>query len=228
MLDDGTTPVLLISAGIGLTPVLAMLHRLADEHATREVWWIHTTHDADSHAFSAEAAELLHQLPSAHSLVYYTTPAEPLGPDSAVRAGRLTGEVIADLGLPVDATAYVCGPEAFMDDVVAALGRVGLDPARIHTERFGSRSRINPGVVADGRASAAPATGSSRHRSGGDLRPLRAHDRVVGELRLRARARRGLRRTDAVVVPHRRLPHLRHGGAVRRGVVRRAAARAAR
>ena len=55
--------------------------------------------------------------------------------------------MIGHLGLPVDATAYVCGPEAFMDDLVAALGRVGLDPACIHTERFGTRSRINPGVV---------------------------------------------------------------------------------
>ncbi len=94
--------------------------------------------------FAAEAADLLGPAAVGRTLVYYTTPAEPLAPDSGVRAGRLTGEVIADLGLPVDATAYVCGPEAFMDDVVAALGRVGLDPGRIHTERFGSRSRDQP------------------------------------------------------------------------------------
>jgi ferredoxin-NADP reductase len=148
VLDEGTDPVLLISAGIGLTPVLAMLHRLASERNTREVAWIHTTHDADSHAFSAEVADLLSRLPSAHSLVYYTTPAQPLASDSGVRAGRLTAEVIAGLGLPADANAYVCGPESFMDDVAAALAGVGIDPARIHTERFGSRSPINPGVVA--------------------------------------------------------------------------------
>ncbi|WP_027861675.1 MOSC and FAD-binding oxidoreductase domain-containing protein [Marmoricola sp. URHB0036] len=147
VLEPGSTPVLLISAGIGLTPVLGMLHRLVDERATREVWWIHTTHDEHSHALATEAADLVSELPAARSLVYYTTPVEPLGPDSAVKAGRVTGEVIAGLDLPVDATAYVCGPEVFMDDVVAALGRVGLQPARIHTERFGSRARINPGVV---------------------------------------------------------------------------------
>ena len=78
MLDEGSEPVLLVSAGIGQTPLLAMLHRLASEHSRREVWWIHTTHDADSHAFSAEVADLLGRLPSAHSLVYYTTPAQPL------------------------------------------------------------------------------------------------------------------------------------------------------
>jgi ferredoxin-NADP reductase/MOSC domain-containing protein YiiM len=153
VLDDGADPVLLISAGIGLTPVLAMLHRLASEHSTRDVWWLHTTHDAASHAFSSEVIALLGRLPSSHSLVYYTTPAAPLAPDSGIRSGRLTAEVIAGLGLPSDASAYLCGPETFMDDVAAALAGAGLDPARVHTERFGSRSPINPGVV---RADAPP------------------------------------------------------------------------
>ncbi|WP_426565061.1 MOSC domain-containing protein [Angustibacter sp. McL0619] len=147
VLDEGSEPVLLISAGIGQTPMLAMLHRLASERSTRAVWWIHTTHDADSHAFSAEVADLLGRLPSAHSLVYYTTPAQPLAPDSDLRTGRLTAEVIAGLSLPADAHAYLCGPQAFMDDVAAALASVGIGPGRIHTERFGSRSPINPGVV---------------------------------------------------------------------------------
>ena len=153
VLGESTNPVLLISAGIGLTPVLAMLHRLASEDSTRDVWWIHTTHDADSHAFSAEASDLLGRLSSAHSLVYYTTPSHPLASDSGIRTGRLTADVVAGLGLPVDANAYVCGPEQFMDDVAAALAALGIAPARIHTERFGSRSPINPGVV---RADAPP------------------------------------------------------------------------
>ncbi len=147
VLDGETDPVLLISAGIGLTPVLAMLHRLANEGSTRVVWWIHTTHDAESHAFSAEVTDLLGRLTSAHSLVYYTTPRHPLAADSVIRAGRLTADVVAGLGLPANAHAYVCGPEPFMDDVAAALAGVGIDPARIHTERFGSRSPVNPGVV---------------------------------------------------------------------------------
>ena len=147
VLDGGTGPVLLVSAGIGVTPVLAMLQRLAGEGSTREVWWIHTTHDAASHAFSVEAADLLGRLPSAHSLVSYTTPSVPPAPDSGVRAGRLTADVVAGLGLPAEASAYVCGPEAFMDDVAAALTGVGIDPDRIHTERFASRSSVNPGVV---------------------------------------------------------------------------------
>ncbi len=148
VLDEGSGPVLLISAGIGLTPLLSMLHRLASGPSLREVWWIHTTHDAGSLALSAEVDELISRLPSAHSHVFYTTPAQPVAADSSVRAGRLTKEEITGLGLPVDATAYVCGPESFMDGVAAALAGSGIDPARIHTERFGSRPAINPGVVA--------------------------------------------------------------------------------
>ena len=140
---EGSGPVLLVSAGIGVTPLLAMLHRLADETSPREVWWINTTHDAHTHAMAAEAADLLGRLPAAHSLVYYTAPDLPPAPDSGIRIGRLTAPVIADLGLPTDATAYVCGPESYMSDVTAALQEVGIDPREIHTERFGSRSAIN-------------------------------------------------------------------------------------
>lgn len=136
VLDDGLAPVVLISAGIGMTPVLAMLHGLADAGSRREVWWIHTTRDADSLAFSAEVDDLLGRLPSVHSFVRFTS-----------SEGRLGRAVIADLGLPSDADAYVCGPESFMDDITAALVDAGLDPGRVHTERFGSRAAINPGVV---------------------------------------------------------------------------------
>ncbi|MFZ2013350.1 MAG: MOSC domain-containing protein, partial [Nocardioides sp.] len=50
VLAEGSGPVLLVSAGIGVTPLLAMLHQLADETSLREVWWIHTTRDAHTHA----------------------------------------------------------------------------------------------------------------------------------------------------------------------------------
>ncbi len=147
VLDDGNTTVLLVSAGIGQTPVLAMLHHLASEGSPREVWWIHTTHDLETHAFAAEVAALVERLPAARSVVYYTTPDRPVDGTAGVRTGRLTADVLAGLHLPVDATAFVCGPPRFMDDVSAALVRVGIPAERVHTERFGSRAPINPGVV---------------------------------------------------------------------------------
>jgi ferredoxin-NADP reductase/MOSC domain-containing protein YiiM len=148
VLAEGAEPVLLISAGIGLTPVLAMLYRLANDHSTREVWWLHTARDPEGSAFAAEVTELLSRLPQAHRLTSYTAPGRILGLDPDVRVGRLTAEVLSGLGLPSDADAYVCGPVPFMDDITAALRKIGLDPNRVHTERFGSVSAINPGLVA--------------------------------------------------------------------------------
>ena len=147
VLGAGTNPVLLISAGIGVTPVLAMLYQLAAQRSTRAVWWIHTTHDALTHVFAAEANDLIRSLPNARSLVYYTAPDQPPPVDSGITVGRLSAALIEGLGVPTDASAYICGPEKFMDEVSSALTEVGLEPARIHMERFGSRAPINPGVV---------------------------------------------------------------------------------
>jgi ferredoxin-NADP reductase len=142
VLDDSSDPLLLVSAGIGVTPVLAMLHELARLRSSRDVWWIHTTRDPNTHTFSAEASALVAGLPSAHQVVHYS------GAD-----GRMTEETLAALGLPAGARAYVCGPEPFMDDATGWL--LGLGVAEVHTERFGSRPPLNPGVV--------PAIASSPH-----------------------------------------------------------------
>ena len=72
VLTDSRNPVLLISAGIGVTPVLAMLHQLAAMASTRDVWWIHTARDATQHPFADEAHRLLVSLPRAHEHIFYT------------------------------------------------------------------------------------------------------------------------------------------------------------
>jgi ferredoxin-NADP reductase len=149
VLDSGTNPVALVSAGVGVTPVLAMLHQLATQRTARQVWWVHTTHDASTHAFAVEAGDLLGSLADVRAFVFYTAPSEPPPSDSGISVGRLTAEVIASLQVPSEASAFVCGPEQFMDDVVAALQVAGLAPARLHTERFGARAPINPGVVGE-------------------------------------------------------------------------------
>ncbi|MEV4127320.1 MOSC and FAD-binding oxidoreductase domain-containing protein [Nocardia sp. NPDC049707] len=139
VLTAGTEPVLLISAGVGVTPVLAMLHQLAAHRSNRDVWWLHTAHNSDEQAFADEAHQLLRSLPTAHEHVFHTAPAAGITPH------RLTGKTLADLGLPTDATAYLCGPQRFMTDIREALTE--LEITRIHTELFGTRTPINPGVT---------------------------------------------------------------------------------
>ena len=149
-LNEGEGPVLLLSAGIGVTPVLSMLHALVQMHSTREVWWLHGARDGSEHPFAVEAQTLLTRLTHSRSEIVYSRPAanDHQGAEYAIR-GRLSAELINNLELPRDADAYLCGPVAFMADLRAALASYGLDPARIHIETFGAEAALTPGIAAE-------------------------------------------------------------------------------
>jgi ferredoxin-NADP reductase/MOSC domain-containing protein YiiM len=151
ILDPGPGPVLLISAGIGVTPVLAMLHQLAARRTPREVWWIHGARRPQEHPFAAEAHSLLGSLPNAREHVFYSaaTPAERHRAHAA--AGRLTKDELADLTPSATADAYICGPASFMADMQQALTGLGVDPARIHTELFAALPPLTPGLTGQDR-----------------------------------------------------------------------------
>jgi ferredoxin-NADP reductase/MOSC domain-containing protein YiiM len=136
ILGVGTGPVLLISAGIGLTPVLAMLHELAASRSERDVWWIHGARGPREHPLAAEAHALLASLPYAREHVFYSA-----------TSGRLSKDKLLALDVPADASAYICGPGSFMTDMRDALTAIGLDLARIRTEVFGALASINPGLT---------------------------------------------------------------------------------
>ena len=149
ILDQTHAPVLLMSAGIGATPVLAMLHALAKEHSDREIWWLQGARSSRDHAFAAEARALLASLPNVRTHVCYSRP----GPDDLEgrdfdNAGRLTASLLAELAPPRDAEAYLCGPIPFMDDISAGLAAMGIDASRIHTEPFGPAPGLTPGIAA--------------------------------------------------------------------------------
>src|SRR5262249_19846889 len=93
-LTDGSGPVVLISAGIGITPILAMLHALSAAGSAREIWWLHTTRSHETQAFATEVTNLIDSLPHARQLVFFTQ-----------KQGRLDRAAIADLRLPPGATA---------------------------------------------------------------------------------------------------------------------------
>jgi ferredoxin-NADP reductase/MOSC domain-containing protein YiiM/ferredoxin len=149
VLNQGNTPVLLISAGIGATPVLAMLHALAQERSDREIWCLYSARDGREHPFATEARALLASLPNVRAHVYYSRPgpADLEGRDFD-SAGRLTASLVAELNPPSDAEAFLCGPTTFMDDISAGLAALGFDVSRIHTEPFGPRAGFTPGIAA--------------------------------------------------------------------------------
>jgi len=148
-LNEGDGPVVLLSAGVGVTPVLSMLYALVQMHSTREVWWLHGARDGSEHPFAMEARTLLAGLTHSRSEIAYSRPAasDHQGVEYAIR-GRLSAELINNLELPRDADAYLCGPVSFMADLRAALASYGLDPARIHIETFGAEAALTPGIAA--------------------------------------------------------------------------------
>ncbi len=147
VLDDAITPLLLISAGIGVTPVLSMLHHLTSRHSQRDIWWIHGSRVPREHPLAAEAHTLLEELPNTHEHIYYSAanPHDRRGAHAS--PGRLTRVVLGRLGVPLDASAFVCGPAPFMADIHDALIDLGIQLARIHTEHFQALPSITPGVT---------------------------------------------------------------------------------
>jgi ferredoxin-NADP reductase/MOSC domain-containing protein YiiM len=149
ILRPGQAPVLLISAGVGATPVLAMLHALAAERSGREVWWLHGARNRAEEPFAAESRSLLAALARGHRHICYSQPGPGDVPGRDYQtAGRLSASVLAALDLPRDADAYLCGPAGFMAEVSAALADLGADTARIHTEIFGTVPAQTPGITA--------------------------------------------------------------------------------
>ena len=146
-LRQGDLPVVLLSAGVGVTPVMAMLHALAAHGSPRQVWWIYAARNRRDHPFAREARELLAKLPYARSYVQYSRPdaTDRLGVDYDA-AGRLSVAVLEKLGVPREADFFLCGPAAFLDDFTAGLAGWGVVQERIHTEIFGSGKSITPGI----------------------------------------------------------------------------------
>jgi len=140
--------VVLISAGVGVTPVLAMLHALAAEASPREIWWLYGARNRDDHPFAEEALNLIKSLPSAKSYVEYSRPGleDRVGLDFDA-AGRIGTEVLQKIGVPHDADFYLCGPAAFMDDLTAGLKAWGVADDRVHGEIFGPSKAITPGIA---------------------------------------------------------------------------------
>ncbi|WP_433475621.1 MOSC domain-containing protein [Spirillospora sp. CA-142024] len=147
VLDAGAGPVLLVSAGIGLTPVLSMLHELAAHSRDREVWWIHGARRPQEHPLAVEAHTLLASLPHGHEHIFYSAATDGERRAAGGGAGRLTKDKLVALSIPATATAYVCGPASFMADMTDALTTAGIDPSRIRTELFGALPAINPGLA---------------------------------------------------------------------------------
>ena len=159
-LQPGEGPVVFLSAGIGATPVLAMLLALAAAKSPRQVWWLHGARDRGEHPFAEEVRAAVKVLPRARSHIRYSAPGPGDRPGIDFDApGRLGAAVLAELGVPRDADFYLCGPAAFMADLPTGLAGWGVPNNRVYTETFGAGPSRTPGIAAAPQKPPHPPTG---------------------------------------------------------------------
>ncbi len=147
-LRPGDAPVVLLSAGIGATPVLAMLHSLSAAGSRREIWWIYGARNRAEHPFAKESRGLLQTLVNSRCHVVYSkpNPEDESGVDFD-SVGHVDTPLLDRLGVARDADFYLCGPPSFLTQLTAGLKTWGVDAARIHAEAFGPEKPITPGIT---------------------------------------------------------------------------------
>jgi ferredoxin-NADP reductase/MOSC domain-containing protein YiiM len=148
ILKTDDRPVVLLSAGIGATPVLAMLYALALAGSTRQVLWLHAARDREHHPFAAEVQRLMLALPHGRSYVCYSRPdvRDKMGKDFDA-IGHISRSVFDDIDVPREAVVYLCGPNSFMTDMKAELSSFGVALQQIYIEMFNGGESMTPGVV---------------------------------------------------------------------------------
>lgn len=134
---DARTPVVLLSAGVGLTPMLSMLNQLLDKDHEAEIRWLHACEHGALHAFGEEIREKSRQHARLESRVWYREPtAQDVQGKDYDFAGTLDIERVSAL-IPANAHFYFCGPIPFMKSVKDQLSRLGVPADKLHYEVFG-------------------------------------------------------------------------------------------
>ncbi|NML54112.1 hemin transporter [Streptomyces sp. R302] len=131
VLDDADTPLVLVSAGIGCTPMVSMLEHLASTTPTRPVTVLHADRSPADHALRADTRRLVGTLPNARATFWYEHGAVE---EPGSQAGLMD---LSTLELSTDASVYLCGPLPFMREVRAQLLRGGIPARTIRYEVFG-------------------------------------------------------------------------------------------
>ena len=141
-------PLVLLSAGVGVTPVMSMLHSLVAERSQREIWWIYGTRNGVDHPFAEESCSLLKQLSRGQRYIVYSRPAaiDQVGADFDA-PGHIDAALLERIGVPGSSDFYLCGPPSFLQNLRAGLRNWGVPAENVHTEIFGALDAITPGMA---------------------------------------------------------------------------------
>ena len=147
-LRPGDDPVVLLSAGVGATPVMSMLHALAAEKSQRQIRWIYGAHNRVNHPFAEESRFLLKQLSRGKSYIMYSRPAaaDSVGNDFDA-SGHIDVALLDRIGVTPNSDFYLCGPSSFLGNMRDGLRNWGVLAENVHTEIFGALEDITPGMA---------------------------------------------------------------------------------
>jgi ferredoxin-NADP reductase len=147
-LRPGQSPVVLLSAGVGATPVMSMLHALAAGKSQREIWWIYGARNRAEHPFAEESRSLVKHLSRARGYVVYSKPTaiDKVGADFDA-PGHVDTALLEKIGVPQASDFYLCGPPSFLQNMSDGLRNWGVPAGNVHTEIFGSLESITPGMA---------------------------------------------------------------------------------
>ncbi|GAA0711995.1 MOSC domain-containing protein [Dactylosporangium roseum] len=151
VLRPGRRPVALVSAGIGITPMMAMLEHLATADPTngartpdpRKTYFVHAARSSRELTFGQRVRELVSDRPHLHSHLLFSRPrAEDIQGRDYDAAGRLTAQTLQQIVPDLDADFYLCGPTRFMADIAAGLVGLGVPQGQVNYEFFGAASSL--------------------------------------------------------------------------------------
>jgi ferredoxin-NADP reductase len=148
VLRPSQAPVVLLSAGVGATPVMSMLHSLAAERSQRETWWIYGARNRADHPFAEESRSLLKQLPRGRTYIVYSRPksVDQIGVDFDA-PGHIDTALLKRIGVSQASDFYLCGPPSFLQNMRDGLENWGVLAGNVHTEVFGSLESMTPGMA---------------------------------------------------------------------------------
>jgi ferredoxin-NADP reductase len=147
-LRPSKNPVVLLSAGVGATPVMSMLHSLAAETSRREIWWIYGARNRVEHPFAEESRSLLKQLSCGRGYIVYSRPAagDQVGTDFDA-PGHIDAALLQRIGVSQGSDFYLCGPPSFLQNICDGLKNWGVLAENVRTEIFGALGAITPGMA---------------------------------------------------------------------------------
>lgn len=137
-LKEGNNPVMLVSAGIGITPILSMLQDIAAKNPQRPVKFLHVTRTVEDFALKTEVREAVAKLEKGECAVYLTRTTETKEMRPCFKLGKPNAAAVAALAPSADSDVYICGPVSFMDDMRETFVAAGVSGDNIRTEAFGT------------------------------------------------------------------------------------------